>query len=89
MQTASSLGLTSTANDNLDWYWNKFGKGVCFFWVDGAGKLTNQPSSWGNMLMFITSDIDMCQLYIGTNSKMSFRLSNSTARTWNAWTALN
>ena len=88
MQSASSLGLT-TANDNLDWYWNNFGRGLHAFWIDGNGKVTNQPHGWGNMLMFIFTSSDMCQIYIDTRSKVNLRLSDSSTRTWNAWTALN
>ena len=89
MQSASSLGLTSPANDNLDWYWNNFGRGLHAFWIDGNGKVTNQPHGWGNMLMFIFTNSDMCQIYIDTRSKVNLRLSDSSTRTWNAWTALN
>ena len=88
MLSASTLGL-SASTDNLDWYWNKFGKGVCFFWIDGRGKLTNQPHSYGNAFMFIFNRSDMCQVFIDTDCKVHLRTSSSVTRTWKAWTTLN
>ena len=89
MQAASKLGLTSTANDNLNWYAANLGPGLHAFWVDGNGKLINQPHGWGSVLMFIFNRNDMCQIFIGTTSKAYVRVTNSSTRVWNEWSVLN